>query len=290
MASRDFRSLDEETQAELRRLAFKQLDKGKTKHEVGEFMEVHWKTVEDWMRKRFFFEQNSFKGEKRGRRKGEQLAIQDKNAQKIKECILQKTPQECGLETSLWDRKAIQELIRKVANLQIVLQTVSKYTKRWGMTPQRPKKYASEQKQESIDKWLTESYPEIVKRAKKEGAEIQWADETGLSLNAFYGRSYSQTGVTPHIKIPSRKASIAMISSISNTGNLRFMMYEGGMNTDLFIVFLRRLTHDMKKKKVFLIVDNLRVHHAKKVQQWVKKHIDRLEIFFPTELCTSIQS
>ena len=39
MASRDFRSLDEETQAELRRLAFKQLDKGQTKQRVGELIE-----------------------------------------------------------------------------------------------------------------------------------------------------------------------------------------------------------------------------------------------------------
>ncbi len=28
------------------------------------------------------------------------------------------------------------------------------------------------------------------------------------------------------------------------------------------------------------IVDNLRVHHAKKVQKWVEKHRDRIEIFF----------
>ncbi|MFU8843178.1 MAG: transposase, partial [Bacteroidales bacterium] len=29
-----------------------------------------------------------------------------------------------------------------------------------------------------------------------------------------------------------------------------------------------------------LIVDNLRVHHAKKVTRWVEKHKDKIELFF----------
>ena len=34
------------------------------------------------------------------------------------------------------------------------------------------------------------------------------------------------------------------------------------------------------KKKIFLILDNLRVHHSKKVQKWVKKHKKKISLFF----------
>ena len=33
-------------------------------------------------------------------------------------------------------------------------------------------------------------------------------------------------------------------------------------------------------KKVFLILDNLRVHHSNKVQAWLEKHKDEIEVFY----------
>ena len=40
-----------------------------------------------------------------------------------------------------------------------------------------------------------------------------------------------------------------------------------------------RLIRDVKKK-VFLIHDNLRVHHSKDVQKWFEEHKDRIEVFY----------
>ena len=45
------------------------------------------------------------------------------------------------------------------------------------------------------------------------------------------------------------------------------------------IRFMRRLIKD-SSKKVFLILDNLRTHHAKKVKEWVAKHSDSIELFY----------
>jgi transposase len=51
------------------------------------------------------------------------------------------------------------------------------------------------------------------------------------------------------------------------------------MNSDKFIDFMRRLIYDVKKK-VFFIVDNLRVHYSRKVRAWLEKHKDRIEVFY----------
>ncbi len=56
-----------------------------------------------------------------------------------------------------------------------------------------------------------------------------------------------------------------MISSITNRGKLRFMVYEQNMNADLFVTFLERLIQS-STKKIFLILDNLRVHHSEIVK------------------------
>ncbi len=57
------------------------------------------------------------------------------------------------------------------------------------------------------------------------------------------------------------------------------MLYEGALNAGLFLVFLQRLVRSAVSK-VFLIVDNLKVHKAEKVQAWVAQHRDKIELFF----------
>jgi transposase len=50
------------------------------------------------------------------------------------------------------------------------------------------------------------------------------------------------------------------------------------LNAAGFIAFLRRLTKDAGRK-VVLIVDNLKVHKAGKVQAWVESHAHEIELF-----------
>ena len=60
---------------------------------------------------------------------------------------------------------------------------------------------------------------------------------------------------------------------------MRFKFYKGALNVAIFIDFMKRLLKDAKQK-VFLIVDNLRVHHAKAVQDWLARHKVEIEIFY----------
>jgi transposase len=70
-----------------------------------------------------------------------------------------------------------------------------------------------------------------------------------------------------------------MISSITNQGKVRFMMYDGTFDAKRFIKFMRRLIKEAERK-IYLILDNLKVHHAKKVRVWLDKHIEQIEVFF----------
>ena len=77
----------------------------------------------------------------------------------------------------------------------------------------------------------------------------------------------------------SKKMKINMLSAISKRGKLRFILYKDNMNAEKLIDFMRRLIKDTEKK-VFLIVDNLRVHHSKKVMEWLNKHKNEIEVFY----------
>ena len=128
---------------------------------------------------------------------------------------------------------------------------------------------------------MREEYPQIKVRAKQENATIFWGDETGIKNTTQHGRCYAPKGKTPVQTIPAKRVSLNMISAIANQGEVRFMLYESNMNAQVLIKFLRALI-ESTPNKVFLVLDNLRVHHAKKVKRWlasptVKRY---LEVFF----------
>ena len=286
---RDFRSLDNTTQAELRRLAFTQLDSGSSRTAVARMVQVNPQTVGAWCRKRRELSERNYYGERRGREPLVQQVISPKKQDRILTIIKEKTPDQAKIPFALWTRTAIRALVKKEAHLSLRIETISKYTKRWGLTPQRPAKYAREQNPEAINAWLKKEYPAIVRRSKREKADIQWGDETGVSLTTVYARSYAPKGRTPTIALPARHQSYSMISSIANRGDLRFMLYRGALNSARFIAFLKRLT-STARKKIFFINDNLKVHKSKRVMHWVKEHEKAIELFFPASVRAAVQS
>ena len=76
-----------------------------------------------------------------------------------------------------------------------------------------------------------------------------------------------------------KRVTRSMIAAVSNRGLVRFMLYEGALNVDRFLAFLRRLVKDAGRK-VFLIVDNLKVHHATRVKAWVASHAHEIELCY----------
>lgn len=70
-----------------------------------------------------------------------------------------------------------------------------------------------------------------------------------------------------------------MVSAINHQGLVRFMIYGCNMNARVIIKFMRRLTKDAGRK-VFLILDNLRVYHAKLVKAWLERHQESIEFFY----------
>lgn len=283
MYTRDFRGLSEDTQAEIRRQAFRNVDAGMSRAAVAKLAEVNPQTVGDWCRRRTEFETREYYGAKRGRAPDEQKLLQPKDERMLKKIIATKTPDKVGLPFALWTRKAISALAKKRCAVTLTSRRVSRYTKRWGLTPQRPAKVAREQDPAAIKRWQEKAFPALVKRAQAENAEIQWEDESGIALSTFYARSYAPKGKTPTINLSAKRASLSMIASISNRGDLRFMLYHGGLDASLFLVFLKRLVRDAQKK-IFLVCDNVMVHKAKKVKTWANAHKEKLELFFPAAL------
>lgn len=193
---------------------------------------------------------------------------------------LRQTPGATEDGFALWTREAVLIYIREHFGIDMPVRTVGECLKRWGFTPQKPIKVAYEQKPEAVKKWLDEEYPAISARAKAENAEIHWADETAVMNTDVRGRSYSPRGVTPTTRsVWGARQRFPMISSVDNQGKCYWMIIDGVFNADRLTVFMESLAKDAPRK-VFLVMDNLKVHHCKPVKGWLEKNKERIEVFY----------
>lgn len=216
----------------------------------------------------------------RGKRAGQGRALTEEQERCIRQIICDKRPEQLEMEFALWSRAAVMQLIEREYGIKLSVRGVGNYLSRWGFTPQKPIKKAYEQRPEAVQAWLDEQYPEIESRAKAEGAEIHWGDETALVNTDVRGRCYAPAGKTPvAYVVGGTRQKLSMIATVTNQGKTRWMIIDEAFNSDKLIEFLEALIKDAGKK-VFLILDNLRVHHSKPVKAWAAERQDKIELFY----------
>lgn len=257
----------------------KKINAGVRKKVVAEMYGVNQNTVTNWVKKYAAEGNKGLKDNKRGVKSEDKKLLNPKQEKQIQNMIIDRMPDQLKLDFALWTRKAVKQLILRELNIALAINTVGDYLRSWGFTPQKPKKRAYEQCPKKVQKWLDEEYPAIAERAKEESAEIQWGDETGVRNSNQHGRSYAPKGKTPVKRLKAQRFSVNMISTVTNKGQVQFLIYTGNMNADRMIEFLTQLIKN-KQQKIFLILDNLRVHHSKLVKEWVENHKSEIELFY----------
>ena len=216
---------------------------------------------------------DTLKPEKRGRR----YRLTDDQERIAKELLIDMTPDQLGLDCHLWDRDTIHLAIRNKVGVELPARTLSDYLRRWGLTTENPNKHVGVEGQEKWHCWLESDYREILAKSKKENAEIHWCrvtsvrasvDRTTLKNNALFVR-------------PSTESSdISMISTITNQGKVRFMLFKGKVKENLMMRFLTRLTKDLNsKRKAFVIMDDYQMHDFN-FDSYVKLRKNEIKIFY----------
>jgi hypothetical protein len=66
---------------------------------------------------------------------------------------------------------------------------------------------------------------------------------------------------------------------VANKGELRWMVVDGAVKAPDLIRFLRRLIRDARRK-VFLILDRLKVHRARLTRDWLAEHRAEIEVHY----------
>ena len=280
MEREDARKLSPEAQFERRRQVIRAYKRGVNRRQIARDLGLSYTAVRMIVNR---FKEDGMRGiesGRRGRRAGSCRTLTPEQEEQIQRMICDKRPEQLKLDFALWTRAAVMLLIERECGVCIPVRSVGEYLKRWGFTPQKPIRRAYEQSPVAVQKWLDETYPEIKQRAQEEDAEIHWGDEMAVVNTDVRGRGYAPQGDTPvAYVVGGTRQKLSMISTVTNHGKTSWMIIDGNFNHLRLIEFFEALVKQAGRK-VFLVLDNLNVHHCKPVKEWLAAHKEQIEVFY----------
>ena len=213
-----------------------------------------------------------------GKRSGRPKKLSGPQIRWIYQTICDKDPRQLKFSFALWTRSMIAEAIKREFRIKLSKTSVGRLLHQLGFSCQKPLYRAYQRDSALVEQWKKQVFPQIQKRAKKEGADIYFEDESGVRSDFHAGTTWALKGQTPVVETTGARFGLNMIAAISPGGDLHFMIVKGSVNADKICEFLKRLMHD-NDRKVFLIWDGHPTHKAKKVKQCIESFEGRLVIF-----------
>lgn len=168
----------------------------------------------------------------------------------------------------LWTLNTIRTLLEKERKVKLAKSSIFRLLNHLGLSPQRPLYKSYKQNPEKVKAYLAQTYPEAAEEAKKYKARIYFIDEAAFRSDAHRGTTWGKIGETPVVKDSGGRFGFKLISAVSARGDMHFDVIEDRMNSEKFIDFLKKLRRDADCP-VFVIADNARYHHSKKVQAFL---------------------
>ena len=254
----DGRTLDHKTLEQIRRMAFQRVREGEKPADVIASFGFCRTTIYKWMkvaagRGRGVNALRSTRGTGRPRR------LTPAQERQIFSWINGRNPLQYGLDFGLWTRQIVSTLIAQKFGIRMGVTAVGALLAKLGLTPQKPLQRAYQRDPQAIERWQRESFPAIASKAKRQGAQIFFWDESGFRADSVHGKTWGVRGQTPVVRRPGQRQSISAASAVNARGGFWFQTYKGGLSGELFVELLKRMMRH-RKKPVHLIIDGLPAH------------------------------
>jgi len=276
MKTTDARRLKHDELTALRKRGVKAVQNGESPEDVARILGISRVTIYNWLA---LYRKGGWAALEAKKRGGRKPRLDGKAMAWLYKAIANKTPDQYKFPFALWTSKLVARLIKERLGISLSKASVCRLLNQLGLSAQRPMWRAYQQNAQHVELWLKKEFPAIRARARREKAEIWFADEAGVRSDAHAGTTWAPKGKTPIVSSTGARFGLNIISAVSPKGDFRFMCVKGRVNAGIFIDFLKRMLQTTDRK-VFLIVDGHPTHKAKKVNKFVESVADRLVLFF----------
>lgn len=275
MKKLDGRKISPKAMEEIRIRAVQRVQDGESPEIVIKTLGFARACIYNWLAR---YRAGGWQALKTGSRSGRPKKLTGSQIRWIYRTIRDKDPMQLKFSFALWTRLMIAMLIKRQFGVKLSSTSVGRLLHQLGFSCQKPLYRAYQRDSELVKQWKENVFPEIQKRAKKEGATIYFHDESGVRSDFHSGTTWALKGQTPVVESTGARFGLNMMAAITPRGQMQFMIVKGTVRADQICEFLKRLMHG-HQNKVFLIWDGHPTHKSKKVKECIALFEGRLEIF-----------
>ena len=275
---RDGRTFDHQTLEQIRMMAVERVREGESAAKVIEAYGFNRTTIYKWL-SAVLQPGVGIKALRSTKATGRPRSLTPTQERQVFRWINGRDPRQYGLDFGLWTRAIVAELIEKKFGITLGVTAVGALLAKLGLTPQKPLQRAYQRDPEAIEKWQREIYPAIAQKAKKQGADVFFWDESGFRADTVHGKTWGVRGQTPVVQRPGQRQSISAASAVNAHGGFWFCTYSGALKAELFVELLQQMMKS-RRKPVHLVVDGMPAHKKACVKEYIAATNGRLTMHF----------
>lgn len=272
----DGRRRDRKTQEYIRKRAVQRFNEGESARDIAASFGVNRTTIYDWQEK---YEADGPSALDTHPAPGRQRKLNPEQESRVKDMVLGKNPRDYGMETALWTRKVVSELIHTTFGISLGVTATGELLARLDIVPIKPLRRAYKRNPEGIEHWRETTYPEIVRRAHHCDADLVYLDEMGVRSDSPLGYTYGAKGERTTVATPGERQSVNAICAVAVDGSFWYDVYRSSLNGPMFVEELRKLIR-YRRRPLFVILDSHPGHRAKVVREYVQSCGGKLELHF----------
>jgi transposase len=275
MKTQDGRKLGPKAMEEIRARAVQRVQDGESPEVVIKILGFSRACIYNWLAR---YRSGGWHALRSRKQSGRPKKLTGSQISWIYNTVRDKDPLQLKFPFALWTREMVAKVIKNKFNIKLSLSSVGRLLHQLGFTRQKPLHRAYQQNPEAVDKWKRTVFPEIKKKAKKCGATIYFADESGVRSDYHSGKTWSLKGETPVVESSGARFKVNMLTAIDTRGQMRFIVSKEAIRSDRVCDFLRRLMHNAENP-VFVIWDGHPIHKSSNVKEYIESFDGQLEVF-----------
>lgn len=196
------------------------LGEGRGIGEIAPLLNVSQRTVYNWL-KAFLSGGLSWLQKSRYRGRGRKAKLSKAQRKALYELIVS-GPEQNGFECGVWNTAMINELIWRHFGVSYNPRYLSKLLKKMGLSYQKAgfitDRVDEERYRQERKKWLEETWPRLLEKAKQDQAVILFGDEVSFAMWGSLSRTWAPRGQQPLVKTKGIRKGLKMYGVIEFEG------------------------------------------------------------------------
>jgi transposase len=175
-----------------------------------------------------------------------------------------------GFRGEVWTCARIARVIEEELGVRYHQGHVSRLLGELGWTPQVPIRRALQRDEAAIQRWRSEVWPELRRRARRERRTLVFEDESGFYLLPGVVRTYAPAACTPVLREKQTRDHLSVMGGMTPAGKVYTLVRQESLNGLHSVEFLTHLLR-VAGKRLLVIWDGSPIHRRAVVKEFVSR-------------------